>query len=212
MEGPVLRPDVKDWLRGLADVEDDPILAEMHELAAEQKFPIVGPEVGRLLAQVVLWTGAKRIFEFGSGFGYSTLWFSRAVGPDGRVFHTDGDPENTARAQDFLERAGVRERVVFGTGDARDLFREVSGTFDIVFCDIDKHQYPSAYELFEDRVRPGGAVIIDNLVWSGRVAAGETDENTEGAREYIRRMWSNPKYLSSLMPVRDGVGLSVRLP
>ena len=183
----------------------------MHALAAEKRFPIVGPEVGRLLLQVALWTGAKRIFEFGSGFGYSTLWFARAVGPDGRVYHTDGDPENTQRAQAFLEKAGVRDRVVFGTGDARDLFREVSGTFDIVFCDIDKHQYPSAYELFRDRVHPGGAVIVDNLIWSGKVAAGESDRDTEGVREYLHRMWNDPDYVSSLMPVRDGVGLSIRL-
>jgi caffeoyl-CoA O-methyltransferase len=208
---PVIRKDVKDWLRELADVPDDPILEEMHALARAEKFPIVGPEVGRLLAQVVRMTGARRVFEMGSGFGYSTLWFARAVGQTGQVFHTDGDPKNTERARDFLGRAGVRDRVAFGTGDARELFREIPGEFDIVFCDIDKHQYPYAYELFKDRVRVGGAVLIDNLVWGGDVAAGGQDDDTNGVREYIRRMWSNPNYLSSLMPVRDGVGVSIRI-
>jgi predicted O-methyltransferase YrrM len=105
----------------------------------------------------------------------------------------------------------VADRVVFLVGDARDLLRDTDGEFDIVFCDIDKHQYPSAYELFKDRVRVGGVVIVDNLLWSGRVARGHTDADSEGIREYIRRMWSNPAFLSCLLPLRDGVGLSLRL-
>ncbi|MCC6746760.1 MAG: O-methyltransferase [Deltaproteobacteria bacterium] len=209
---PPLRPDVAAWLRGLAELPDDPILTEMHALAAARRFPIVGPEVGRLLAQVTTMTGARRVFEMGSGFGYSTLWFARAVGPNGRVYHTDGDPENTRLAKDFLTRAGLADRVMFLTGDAREHLTQATGQFDIVFCDIDKEQYPSAYELFRGRVRVGGAVIVDNLVWSGRVAAGETDADTEGVREYIRLMWADPEYLSSLLPVRDGVGLSLRHP
>jgi predicted O-methyltransferase YrrM len=206
-----MRPDVKHWLRDLAEVPDDPILSEMHALAAEKSFPIVGPEVGRFLGQVARMLQARTVFELGSGFGYSTFWFARAVGAEGRVVHTDGDPKNTALAKDFLDRAGLSDRVVFRNGDARDILRETPGDFDIVFCDIDKHQYPSAYELFRDRVRVGGAVIVDNLIWSGRVAAGETDENTQGVQEYVRRMWEDPRFLSSLLPIRDGVGFSIRI-
>lgn len=207
----VMRDDVAAWLRQLAEVKDDPILAEMHALAAEHKFPIVGPEVGRLLFQLATLKGAKRVFELGSGFGYSTLWFARAVGEEGRVYHTDGDRENTARARDFLDRAGLLKRVVFTTGDARDILPATPGVFDIVFMDIDKEQYPDGYRLFADRIKPGGLAIVDNLVWSGRVAAGDDDPATQGAREYIDLMWNDPRYLSSLMPVRDGVGVSLRV-
>ncbi len=208
---PVITPDVAQWLRELADPKSDKLLAEMHQLAQERDFPIVGPEVGRLLAQVTRMLGAKRVFEMGSGFGYSTLWFARAVGEGGRVYHTDGDEENSRLARDFLGRAGVAERVVFSVGDARELLTSTVGQFDIVFCDIDKHQYPAAYDVFRERVRVGGAAIIDNLVWSGRVARGQSDRDSQGVREYIRRMWSNRTYLSSLLPIRDGVGLSLRL-
>lgn len=208
-----IRGDVAAWLRELATPAEgeDPILDEMHALAAERDFPIVGPEVGRLLAQLATASRAQRVFEMGSGYGYSTLWFARAIGPRGRVWHTDGDPANTARARDFLTRAGVVEGVTFTTGDALETLAAVDGEFDIVFCDVDKHQYPAAYEVLKERVRVGGMVIVDNLVWSGRVAAGEDDPDTAGAREYIRRMWSDHRYLSSLMPVRDGVGLSLRV-
>lgn len=206
-----MREDVKDWLRGMADVEDDPVLADMHAEAKERGFPIVGPEVGRLLFQLATVSGARRIFEMGSGFGYSTLWFARAVGPEGRVYHTEGDESNTQKARDYLTRAGVADRVQFGTGDAREILQATDGTFDIVFMDIDKDQYPGAYRLFRDRVKVGGLVIVDNLVWSGKVAAGVRDDMTDGIREYLDLMWSDDRFLSSLMPVRDGVGLSLRV-
>jgi caffeoyl-CoA O-methyltransferase len=208
---PVIRPDVAQWLRGLAETGSDPLLEEMHALARERSFPIVGPEVGRLLFQVAKMLSARTVFEMGSGYGYSALWWARAVGSGGKVFHTDGDPGNSALAREFLRRAGLEDRVEFRIGDAREILRETPGEFDIVFCDIDKEQYPSAYRIFRDRVRPGGAVVVDNLVWSGRVAAGEAGEGTEGVREYIRLMWNDPRFVSSLLPVRDGVGLSLRL-
>ena len=200
------------WLRERAAVSGDPVLDDMHAEAAENGFPIVGPEVGRLLFQIAAGCGARRVFELGSGFGYSTLWFARAVGPGGRVFHTDGSNENTAKARDYLARAGLLDRVVFTTGDARDILDATPGEFDVVFMDIDKHQYPDGYRRFRSRVRPGGFVIVDNLVWSGKVAEGVDDPDTNGIRQYLDLMWNDPEYLSSLMPVRDGVGVSFRLP
>lgn len=211
MSNPWMSAEVAEWLNDLADLPDDPVLAEMHAEAERRNFPIVGPQVGRLLAQVTRMLPARRVFEMGSGFGYSTLWFARALPPGGRVYHTDGDPANTEAARRYLGRAGLLDSVEFLTGDARDLLQQTPGEFDIVFCDIDKNQYPSAYALFRDRVRPGGAVIIDNLVWSGKVAQGQDDAATAGVREYIRLMWGDARFLSSLLPIRDGVGLSLRL-
>lgn len=206
-----MREDVRDWLRNLAEVPGDPVLDAMHREAAERGFPIVGPEVGRLLFQLASVSGAKQVFEMGSGFGYSTLWFARAVGSQGRVHHTDGDEKNTARAREYLGQAGLAGRVTFTTGDAREILQATPGTFDIVFMDIDKEQYPGAYDLFRDRVKPGGLVIVDNLVWSGRVAEGVADEATEGVRRYLDLMWHDERFVSSLLPVRDGVGVSLRV-
>ncbi len=202
---------VRDWLRAQAEVEGDPVLKAMHREAAEKHFPIVGPEVGRLLFQLASVSGAKRIFELGSGFGYSTLWFARAVGEGGNVHHTDGDPENTKKAKAYLGEAGLQDRVTFSTGDAREILQETSGEFDIVFMDIDKHQYPDGYRLFRDRIKMGGLVIVDNLIWSGRVAEGATDPDTAGIQEYLDLMWKDDRFISSLMPVRDGVGISLRV-
>ena len=203
---------VHDYLDGLARAGEDPILAEMHALAAERRFPIVGPQVGRLLAQLVHLTGAKRIFELGSGFGYSALWFARALPPDGEIFLTDGDPENVKLARGFLDRAGVADRAVFLTGHGQDLLQVAPGLFDIVFCDVDKEQYPEVHGLLRRHLRVGGAFVIDNLLWDGKVTdAAVNDPATRGVRAFTERMWGDPGFLSSLLPLRDGVGLSVRL-
>lgn len=209
--GPLIRKDVARWLRRLADVPSDPVLEEMHRVAEAGDFPIIGPEVGRLLAQLVRMIGARRVFEMGSGFGYSTLWIARALPEDGVVFHTDGDPANSALARDFLRWAGVLDRVTFLSGDACALLRRRSERFDMIFCDVDKEQYPAAYEAMRGRVREGGAIVTDNLLWNGRVAAGDSDAATAAIREYIRLMWNDGAFLSSLLPIRDGVGVSLRV-
>jgi caffeoyl-CoA O-methyltransferase len=206
-----IRDDVAAWLKTRAAVDGDPVLDDMHREAAERGFPIVGPEVGRLLFQLARLSGARRIFEMGSGFGYSTLWFARALAAGGRIYHTDGDVANTKRAREYLDRAGLLDRAVFSTGDAREILRKTPGQFDIIFMDIDKEQYPEGYRVLCDRVNVGGLVVVDNLVWSGRVAAGDDDPASAGVREYLRLMWSDADFVSSLMPVRDGVGLSVRV-
>jgi predicted O-methyltransferase YrrM len=202
---------VAAYLRDLARVED-PVLREMHELAEDEGFPIVGPEVGRFLFQVARILRARRIFELGSGFGYSTLWFAWGAEENAEIHHTDADSQNTERAREFLERAGVADRVVFHTADALETLQSTKGDFDILFCDVDKHDYPEVAERFRRRVRVGGALITDNLLWSGEVAKERpAKQGTEEIREYTRAMWADPDFQSSLLPLRDGVGFHVRL-
>ncbi len=203
---------VAGYLGDLALKNEDPLLAEMHAYGAEHEFPLIGPEVGRFLAQLVHLMGAKRIFELGSGFGYSALWFARALPEGGEIVITDGDPENIKKAKDFLGRAGLADKVTFLSGYGQDLLQATPGLFDIVFCDVDKDQYPEVYPLLRNHLRVGGAFVIDNLIWGGRVADPENREATTlGVRAFTERMWESPEFLSSLLPIRDGVGLSVRL-
>ena len=167
-----------------------------------------------MLEQLVHMLQARRIFELGSGFGYSTLWFARALPDDGIIHHTDGSEENSLEAREHLRRAGLIDHCHFHIGDAVEKLRAQpeGAEFDILFCDIDKHGYPEAYEEMIRRVRVGGAIVIDNLIWSGKIVDPEVqDESTEGVRKYHRLMWANPDFLSSLLPIRDGVGLHLRL-
>src|SRR5918992_5304608 len=123
---------VEGYLRNLASADDEPVLLEMERLADERGFPIIDRLCGRLLEMLALSIGARRVFELGSGYGYSAYWFARAVGPDGEVHLTDGDPGNEPKALEYLGRAGLAERVTFHVGDAVTTLNTTDGDFDVV--------------------------------------------------------------------------------
>ena len=191
----------------------DPVLLEMEKRAEEQKFPIIGPLVGRLCQQVAMAGGARDVFERGSGFGYSTMGVANAVGDGGRVVHTDGDAKKSADARGYLKKAGLDARVVFEVGDSIQLIKKYPGPFDIVFIDIDKHGYPEAFELARSRVREGGYIITDNTLWSGRVVekGGKQTADTKGVLKYNQAAFGAPDLLTTIVPIRDGVALSLKL-
>src|SRR5438093_10168877 len=137
----IVDPRIEDYMRGLAARHDEAVLVEMEREGEERDFPIVGRLVGVTLEVLARAVGAKRVFELGSGFGYSAYWFSRAVGPGGELHLTDGDPENERKALDYLGRAGLDGPVTFHVGDALKSFASVEGEFDVVYCDIDKWEY-----------------------------------------------------------------------
>jgi predicted O-methyltransferase YrrM len=205
----ILDADVERYLADLAP-STDPVLLEMEAVARERRFPIIGPLVGRLCETLARAIGARRVFELGSGYGYSTVYFARAVGEGGEVVHTDGDAKNGARARDYLERAGLADRVRFLTGDARRLIAAEPGPFDVVFCDIDKDGYPEALDLARAKVRCGGLILTDNVLWSGRVARPDADETTRAIQRYNRAAFAASDLLSTIVPLRDGVGVHLK--
>src|SRR5260370_41703101 len=160
----------------------------MEEYAAENRVTIIGPAVARLLALFVQVSGASRIFEMGSAIGYSTIWLARAAGPKAKVFYTDGDPQNARRAQDYFRRAGVAKRIQVQVGDALELVKKTPGKFDLIFNDVDKHQYPDALRAALPKLKRGGLFITDNTLWSGKAArpAPPHDVNTLGVQEFNR--------------------------
>lgn len=210
---PIIDPTLQQYLEGLA-YASEPVLDEMHALAKERDFPIVGPQVGRLLYVLAKTSGARRVFELGSGFGYSAWWFCKAMGPEGRVVLTDASRENCDLASNFLGRAGFGERVQIEQDSAFDAFDRLAdgfGPIDIVFCDIDKHGYPEAYDRAARVLRPGGLFITDNMLWSGQVIDdSDQSADTEGVRALTERLYSGSEFLTALMPVRDGVTVAVR--
>jgi caffeoyl-CoA O-methyltransferase len=197
-----------------------PVLQEMERQAKERDIPIVGPAVGRLLYQYAKLINAKTVFEMGSAIGYSTIWWAEAAGPGGKVHYTDGSRKNADEARGYFQQAGVADRVEVHTGDALELLSERKEQFDILFCDIDKHDYPRAFQMAAARVRRGGLFITDNTLWSGRVAyaAGnpdlakpEPDNETEGVVELNRLLYSSPDWYTTIIPLRDGVAVAMRL-
>ena len=194
---------------------DEPVLLEMEAYAEENGFPIVGRNVGVTLEVLARSAGAARIMELGSGFGYSAYWHARAAGSRGEVHLTDGDPENEVRAAGYLERAGLVDRIRFHVGDAVQELGDLDGDFDLIFNDIDKDGYPAAWRAASDRIRTGGLYVCDNVLWYGRVAVEDPDDRrpqyTEAVLEHNRLVAEDERYVSTIVPTRDGVLVAIRV-
>jgi predicted O-methyltransferase YrrM len=187
------------------------VFREMEKLAEERDFPAIGPLVGRLLFQLVKLTGAKNVFELGSGFGYSAMWIASALPEEGRIVCTEYSKENAEMGIRFLERANLRHKVLYEVGDALESFHRYEGPFDLIFCDIDKHQYPKALEAGVPKLKSGGLFVADNVLWSGMVADPEDQSDaTVGIRKFNEMIYQSPQLFSTIMPVRDGVSISLK--
>ncbi|MHC4472110.1 MAG: O-methyltransferase [Planctomycetota bacterium] len=203
----IVTGEVEEYLARVAP-ESEGVLAEMEAYGRERKFPFIGPLVGRVLGLLAQTSGAKRVFECGSGYGYSAWWFATAMGPDGEVTLTDGSAENVERARDFLGRAGLAERCRFLEGEAVALLRETPGPFDIILVDIDKEGYPGSLEATVEKLRPGGLLITDNVLWSGEVAKEQPEGSAGRAiQEYNRLLYAHPELDTVILPLRDGVAV-----
>jgi caffeoyl-CoA O-methyltransferase len=211
----IVDPRIEDYMESRLRRFDDPVLLEMEAYGEEHGFPIVGRNVGVTLEVLARSVGARRIMELGSGFGYSAYWHARAVGPGGEVHLTDGDPENERKAADLLGRAGLAGRTSFHVGDAVTEMEKLDGAFDVVFSDIDKDGYPAAWKASSERVRPGGLYVCDNVLWYGRVAVEDPDDArpryTEAVLEHNRLVAEDERFVSTIVPTRDGVLVAVRV-
>jgi predicted O-methyltransferase YrrM len=203
----ITNPVIEDYLGALV-ADADPVLREMERRGEDEDFPIVGPIVGRLLAVLTHATRARRIFEFGSGFGYSTYWFARAAGPSGHVVHTDTSAARSADAKANLTRGKLHDRVIFEVGDALTIFPTHPGPWDIVFLDHDKERYAEALALAWPRLKPGGLVIADNVLWSGKPLTGDQSPATQGVRRFLDAVFALPDGQTAIVPARDGVSLT----
>jgi caffeoyl-CoA O-methyltransferase len=209
----IVDPRIEDYTASLHARYDEPVLLEMEAEARERDFPIVGRNVGVILWVLAASVGARRVFELGSGFGYSAYWFAKATGAEGEIHLTDGDAANERKAADYLGRAGMWTLMRYHVGDAITSLTSVDGEFDVVYDDIDKGGYPDAWRAARDRVRIGGLYICDNTLWYGRVPPdGEPpDEVTEAIREHNAMVATDEAYVTTILPIRDGVLVALRL-
>ncbi|MFB6153148.1 MAG: O-methyltransferase [Halodesulfurarchaeum sp.] len=211
--------DTVETLISLGNPDPHPVLAEMTEHGRERGFPTVGPAVGQFLAVAADMIDADRVFELGSGFGYSAAWFAQALGPDGEIVLTDYREENLERAMDFFDRLNFEGRARFEQGDATDILEAVDGRFDIVLIDLEKREYPDAWETVRSRVPDGGLIIADNMMGGPVTPEGVTsalegeetgDEATRGVATYIKHVRADAAFRSALVPLGEGIAISLR--
>jgi caffeoyl-CoA O-methyltransferase len=208
----ILAPEISAYLDALVPPRPQE-MQSMERRAAEAKFPIIGPASGQLCHLVTRMIGARRVFELGSGFGYSTAWFARAVRENGggEVHHVVWDEQLSHEARLHLAALQLDDLVRFHMGEAVETLRGMSGHFDLIFNDIDKSGYPGSLPVIESRLRPGGVLIVDNLLWSGKVLdPRDLSPETQGVRELTRLIRESDQWISSIVPIRDGVLLAYK--
>ncbi|MEM7111031.1 MAG: O-methyltransferase [Chloroflexota bacterium] len=207
---------LQTYMNGL--VPERPLeLQKMEAYAEEHNFPIIGPASGHFCYQIARLTGAKRIFEMGSGYGYSTYWFAKAVAEnsngssDGEVHHVVWDDDLSQMARDHLGKLGYGHLVKYHVSEAVGMLRQTDGPFDIIFNDILKYDYPKSIPIIAEKLRPGGVLLIDNMLWGGGIwDESKTDEYTEGVRESTRLLTESDSWISSLVPVYDGLIMAIK--
>jgi len=213
MDIEIVNPAIDSYIESLLPRRESWFL-EMERMAAEEDFPAVGPQVGMFLEILARSMNARRIMELGSGFGYSGLWFAKALPEDGYLLLSDFEEKNRALAESFFEQAGKSNLMEFRVGDALRLMEDVEGPFDIIFNDIDKELYPDVIEPVFRLLRKGGLFITDNTLWYGRVAAEKPDPGdtvTPYVKEFNDRLKAHSGFLTTVLPIRDGVSLSTKV-
>ena len=212
--GAIVPGAVERYLAGL-NRGGDPLLAEIARTGVERDLPLVDAEVGALLRVLATAIGARKILEIGTAVGYSGIWLAGALPADGMLMTMEMDARRAKEAQGNFDRAGLTNRVSVMLGDAQRLIAKVAGPFDLIFQDGDKKMYTPLLDRLVSLLRPGGLLVTDNVLWDGKVVPGfitsaADDKDTRAIAEYNERVATHPALLTTVIPLRDGVSISVK--
>jgi len=201
-------PAISAYLEDLAGGAHDPLVVAMETRARQTNFPTVGRATGRWLAQFARLIGARRVFEIGSGYGYSAYFFADGMGEGGEVIGSDDDPALLAVHRDLWAGHRFAPRVDLRLGRGVDVLARATGTFDAFLIDSTKAEYGRDFEAALGRLRPGGVVLVDNVLWGGRVGAPSEDATTQAIQSFNRQIFSDPRVDVCILPVGDGLGVA----
>lgn len=199
------------WLAERYWPEDDLLRALRADLRERGPSIQISPAAGQLLSVLIEATGARRVLEVGTLFGYSAIWMARALPSGGHIDTVELDALHADAAEHWLGEAGVADRVNVHRGRALDVLASLPGPYDLVFVDADKASYAAYARAAIERLRPGGMLVADNVLWHGSVADPEDrSPQAEGIRALHEVIARDPGLRSTVVPVGDGLSLSVK--
>ncbi|NPA53514.1 MAG: O-methyltransferase [Aquificae bacterium] len=203
----IINPKIEKYLEKLSfEEKNDPIIKEMEEIAKKENFPIVGSLVGRFLYIITKQKNPSLIVELGSGYGYSAYWFAKALNK-GKVVLIDYQEKNIEKAKEFFKRAGLEKKAEFKVGDALEIAKEYKN-IDILFLDLEKSRYLEAIQSLEKNLSENALIIADNVLWHGKVINEKPDKKTLAIKQFNEYMFKH--YFSAIIPIRDGILLSIK--
>jgi caffeoyl-CoA O-methyltransferase len=205
----IIQRDQAEYLDQLL-VQRDPLLEEMEAYAAEHRVPIADREVARFLEITARVTGARKALEIGMAIGYSVVHLARGMGEGSAVVTIEPSDEMISAATGYLKRAGLLDRVEIERGKALDVLPNLEETFDLLFIDAVKEEYSQYLDLGLQRLRTGGVVIVDNLLWGGKVASDDAESSTVALRDFNCYFMNHPQLIAEVLPVGDGLGYAVK--
>lgn len=205
----IINPEIERYMDSLLPARDE-VLQEMEAQAAKRNIPIIGPAVARVLAQLVMISKARRIFELGSAIGYSTIWLARAAGPGAEIHYTDNSVENAREAAGYFKRAGVADQIHVHVGDALSSFAQTSGEFDLIFSDVNKEGYPAVLDAVPPRLKRGGLFVTDNTLWHERVL-NPKEESDQAVVDFNAKLYESIQFFVTLLPIRDGLSVGYKV-
>ena len=206
----IVEPNVEAYAEQHSSAASDLFERLAEETRSTQSAPqmMVGQIEGLFLGELVRLSGARRVLELGTFTGYSSISMALALPQGGRIITCDVNEETTAIAQRYAEEAGVRDRIDYRLGPALETCRQLDGPFDLIFIDADKPNYVNYYEATVPLLADNGLMVVDNTLWSGRVADdGNDDENTQHIRALNERVLEDDRVDNVLLTVRDGMNL-----
>ncbi len=209
----IVHPQVSRYISSLS-TETDPHVIRMAVHAKELDVPRVDLSAGRWIELLTRSVAGRRVFEFGSAFGFSTYFLARAVGPEGEVHGSEINEERVSRHEVLFANHPYRDRITLHRGDGVEVLNQLPGLFDVIFIDMKKQLYPAALQAAVPRVRVGGLILADNVLWSGRTAVvpdEPKDERTASLREFNRMIFEDERLRTEIMPASDGISVSIRL-
>jgi len=205
----IIKSDQAEYLDGLT-TQSDPLLVEMEAYAAEHRVPIADPEVARFVEITARAIGARRALEIGMAIGYTVVHLARGMGEQGVVVTIEPNDAMINAATGYLKRGGLLDRVEIERGKALEVMPTLTETFDLLFIDAVKEEYSQYLDLGLKKLRQGGVVIVDNLLWSGKVATGDTESSTVALREFNGYFVNHPQLIAQVLAVGDGLGYAVK--
>jgi len=209
----IIQREQAEYLDSLL-TNNDPLLAEMEKYAAEHHVPIADREVARFLEITARTTQARKALEIGMAIGYSVVHLARGMGERGLVVTIEPNEEMISAASGFLDRANLMGQVKIERGKALDVMPGIEDNFDLLYIDAVKEEYKQYLDLGIPMLRPGGVIIVDNLLWGGKVAvenaANDSDASTVALREFNEYFVNHPRLLAEVLPIGDGLGYAVK--